>query len=596
MRITKLQTENFQGLTGRRQIVFPDKITVFAAPNGSGKTSIIDAIRFGLTGDLKSTRFITDGQSKCDVGLNFDNGCQIIREAGISTPPRQWFNRKAMNKREVDAAFEKAMGVSLGSVRITTASEVVGNMKPQDLSDFMLQYIPQTLDTASVLKPIPNLTPGMQAFAVKNLPTGNFGIDELDRFYDTVYALRRTAKKKRTENEAILRSLGSPAVPKESPHELTDKLKAIRAGEQIMAAYKAKKAAYDKAVKTRQANIALLASLQQQYEKVKDVQYSPEEAEKISQRLAQTRKERDAAASTYATLEASLKALSKAIQTLETSVCPLSKNLVCTTDKTSVKNELQKSLDDMLEACNAAGQKRNSLDKEIQELTQKQKELTERYRQAVEKQSLEKRIAQLSQETAPINEPVKPNVSTENESEIRAKLEAWNTLGKIDALKKQMAAESPTVEDLEALATAFAPKGIVKMSITSSYIRAFEATCNTRAGELKKGMQMKFDTMNGVTPLLDVNGTGHYLPYSALSGGEKIYMVFLLLDMFNKMCGLHMLFLDELSVLDGNNFSILLNVLKNHTDDYDQIFLTTVDHEDLMKRIAAEGIHCIKAA
>lgn len=596
MRITKLQTEDFQGLAGRRQMVFPDKITVLAAPNGSGKTSILNAIRFGLTGDLRSGKFITDGKSKCDVGLNFDNGCQIIREAGVSTPPRQWFNRKAMNKKEVDEKFEKEMGVSIGSVRITTASEVVGNMKPQDLGDFMLKFIPQTLDTESVLKLIPNVTPGMKDFATRTLPTGTFGIDEIDRFYDVVYALRRDAKKRRAGNEAVMKSLGSPVVPAEAPHELMDKLKNIRAGEQMMAAYEAKKAAYDKSVQHFQSNKVLLGRLEQQYAALKDVEYTQEEADRTVKMLDEALARREAAFKTYSTLENAQAALKKAISTLDTSGCPLSRKLVCTTDKSGVRSELMGSLKQTTEALDSASKALQAADCEVLRLKKLQQDLTERYRKVLEKTSLANRIAQIRKDSAPLKEPVKPTIHLENEAEIRAKLEAWNTLGKIDTLKKKMAAESPSVEDLEALTAAFAPKGVVKMSITSSYIKAFEASCNTRAGELKPGMSMKFDTMNGVTPLLDVNGSGHYLSYAALSGGEKIYMIFLLLDMFNKMCGLRMLFLDELSVLDGSNFSILLDVLKNHTDDYDQIFLTTVDHDDIMKRIAAEGITCVKAA
>ena len=49
MFVKTINTFNFQGLKGLQSFDF-DKITALAQPNGSGKTSLINALRFGLTG------------------------------------------------------------------------------------------------------------------------------------------------------------------------------------------------------------------------------------------------------------------------------------------------------------------------------------------------------------------------------------------------------------------------------------------------------------------------------------------------------------------------------------------------------------------
>ena len=133
-----------------------------------------------------------------------------------------------------------------------------------------------------------------------------------------------------------------------------------------------------------------------------------------------------------------------------------------------------------------------------------------------------------------------------------------------------------------------------KEKVTGAYINAFEDVCNGKADGLRTGMKMRFMVDNGITPLLDVKGDGNYLPYSLLSGGEKIYMIFLLLDMFNAMCGLKMLILDELSVLDASNFGALLDILEKHTEEYDQVLLSTVNHDGLTAELKKRGITVIE--
>ena len=49
MRVTKMVVDNFKGLT-HAEYDLTDKITIMLAKNGSGKTSFIDALRYGLTG------------------------------------------------------------------------------------------------------------------------------------------------------------------------------------------------------------------------------------------------------------------------------------------------------------------------------------------------------------------------------------------------------------------------------------------------------------------------------------------------------------------------------------------------------------------
>ena len=50
MQIMKLELNNFKGYEGKRTFTFP-KLGILLGKNGTGKTSVMDAIRYALTGD-----------------------------------------------------------------------------------------------------------------------------------------------------------------------------------------------------------------------------------------------------------------------------------------------------------------------------------------------------------------------------------------------------------------------------------------------------------------------------------------------------------------------------------------------------------------
>ena len=81
------------------------------------------------------------------------------------------------------------------------------------------------------------------------------------------------------------------------------------------------------------------------------------------------------------------------------------------------------------------------------------------------------------------------------------------------------------------------------------------------------------------------NKDGVALPYASLSGGEKAYMIYVIMDMLNQLVGTNILFLDELSVIDNECFETLLDIILSHKEDYDHILIAAVDHEDTLKAV-----------
>lgn len=594
MKIKKLLVKDFQGLHGKREYSFEDKLVVLAAPNGSGKSSMLNALRFGLSGQVPKGKVCADGAAKADVGIVFQDGQSVIREQPEKGSAKYWVNNRVSTKSGVQEALQKESGANAESMKIATASELVGNMKPQELMEFMLSFIPAAFTADKIMQYTGEIPFSAEQTLRQYLPQGQFGTDALQKTYEDLFALRKEKKKRVADAASAIHALGAVQMPEETEEELT---KAYREAYRVAMNAHEEWTAYDAKVKTYTAikatidkQSAYIDTVKNQIaaldEKLKSVEGAPEQSPAPAYEAA--KEELRAAEGTLRMLTAGADAVKKALATLECSTCPLSDKLVCTTDKTPIREELNTSI--------AASEKEiKKQEKKIAKLNEKvtaagnllalynEAERIRQHRPALEERL---KIAESSMPKLP-EVPKKPaTVYDPNAlSMIQEKLSMFPLVKKLEAYKKQWEVLSREVEDLETLVSALAPNGRVRNQITQNYLLAFEQFCNDKADVLKPGMRLRFLSGKGITPVLDVRGDGNFLPYDALSGGEKILMVYLLLGMFNEMCGLRILILDELSVLDTENFGLLLDVIKNNADDYDQVFLAMVDHEDMMKTL-----------
>ncbi len=590
MKIKELKISNFQGLDGKREYSFPAKITAFAMPNGSGKTSILNALRFGLTGSSGDGITISGKADKADVGIILEDGTYIIREITREGENRFWYNRKTITKPALDKAITAVSGIETGILKTVTASEILGNMKPQDLGNLMLGYIPETLNEAGIESYVPDLTGGMQTMLKEVLPEGTFGTKALDAAYKRLYKMRTAAKKVKTDLEATIRVLNNTPMPKEGMEALEKMLADLKKQQEELTVYRTKQAEYEKTLSRKKDLEEKKKDLTDQIKSIPNADFSADQHAKLQKELEEIQKNLDEVKRLIATLTGSKTALDKALKTLDTPTCPLSDKLKCTTDKTPVRSELTEASRQTEQEIEVQKKKLSELAGDIAKATAQIRAMEDARVASVKKESLEKSLKDVEEQLAQmkLEEPKKPDelITGITENEVRSKLDAIKAYEKADAVKTELTSAEQKVEDLEKLCSALEPKGIVRNSVTKAYISAFEASVNTRAAQLKPGMRMKFVQRDGIIPMLDVNGKGLYYPYHSLSGGEKIFMVFLLLDMLNQMCGLKILLLDELSVLDAANFKALIGVL-NAVEDYDQVFITTVDHESLVKALKA---------
>lgn len=86
MKISKIIIKNFRGIRGEHTYVLPH-IAKLTGPNGSGKTSLLDAVRY-VTGDvLPEGSPVTNGENYMSVSM-FLNGTEYTRGIKISKEGR----------------------------------------------------------------------------------------------------------------------------------------------------------------------------------------------------------------------------------------------------------------------------------------------------------------------------------------------------------------------------------------------------------------------------------------------------------------------------------------------------------------------------
>lgn len=215
-----------------------------------------------------------------------------------------------------------------------------------------------------------------------------------------------------------------------------------------------------------------------------------------------------------------------------------------------------------------------------------------------QKISAMKQVKALEESSVELPEnPEEPKVVNVEEQKnlIRIKLDEIKSYESALEISKQIEVLSDELRDYEKLVKATAENGCIRTAVISKYLGVFEELCNKRSTSIRPEIDFKFKADKGVVVLMN-NGKGSYLPYSSLSGGEQAYMLFILMDMLNSLCGSNILMLDELSVIDDVCFNALLDIVCSYASEYDHILLAAVNHDDTIRAVEAHHVPIMSIA
>lgn len=592
MKMDSIKIENFKAIRNL-EYVPTNKVAVLCAPNGTGKSSFLEAVRFGLTGDSPDN-CVNDYADETTVSITLNEDLTFSRTKHITKPTKVRVNGKATTAKNLETVIADETGITKDVMRVTTSQDILSVMKPDELGTFLMSYVPEEIDFDTLLKYIPGITADAKDELAAYLPAMpiKFGLDTVDEAYKRIFETRSFAKKDKENREAQI-NIGALEPPARSLEDIQKEEMDIMRKEGAQSAAKAAQELYDAAVLNRKKAEENLNELQKQIDAITATKPNDEVKKDISIKKAACRDTISKANSMIATLLNNIEVFKNTIENLNKPVCPISEKLVCTTDKSAVKEELQE-----LVTANEEGValQKNIIEaekKKLEALELREAEWNENAKAYAQKATLVNRYTVDKKNLPEI--PVCPTVIGDSTDYSVRKAEIKEEKKYCEAYERNQKMISEGVElkkkydVLNFLCKALEPKGAVINGVTSSYLSVFEDVINKRADELKIGYSVQFISENGVNYNIKTTATTTHRPYNDLSHGEQLIAVFLLLDMLNTLCGTRILLLDDVNHLDSKNFDTLFALICSKTlqDDYDHIFLCAAVNADIEKQIKA---------
>lgn len=584
MKLKKVQIHNWNG---KKFEFAPKKLVYVFHENGYGKSSLLNALRYGISGSLPKGAEIRD----CAVELTeAETGLDIYRErvAGSTTCKIGGPDGNRMAEKQLNAKVSEITGVSPSNLQVISSSDIFAHMKPDEFLALLLEYLPEEFTFQDILSYMPALTEEQSTILEQYLcPDGfPFGIYALDVCRDALTDTRKAKKATVKQNEVQIAAMKCEPAARTLEEVEADRYD-LEAQDRMYADNSARLKEYEIAKKKRDDQEALIKKCEDWLLIHSVAEPDPETLKACRAELAKLDQSKSAALTTRATAETTLKSLRATLTNLESTVCPISKQLTCTTDKTTVKDEISKAVATQEAALKKA-------EEEIVAATARIKELNDQIL-AEEKQAKAYNNVRLTQEkvktlkdTLPVL-PVKPVAAGKTDiAERRKALEAekQNILNgvmksRMEAMNRKLTNE---IAQYTVLIDALAEKGPVKQGIVKHYVEDFEAVCNAHA-EHSNGYQISFKLDNGIKVYASTPASKEPVYYMGLSSGEKIIVTFLVIDMLNSLTGMRMAFIDNLEQLDRQTLEYVHKTItsKEFLEGYDHVFVCGVNNHDVME-------------
>lgn len=608
MKIDGINIKNFKGIEELNHR-FNNTVTVINGPVGAGKTSFIQALRYGLTGELPTSPIRNGAKSSL---VTLDCGEELCIERELVRP-----NKKSVRivGRKVGVGASEdyiAEHSSVGNkiMKLATSSEALTKLKPSEFGNIFLDDSEEKKTMDELIEIFKNLDtkekkavmmvgekeekdlPADVITEIKHLfPSKVITLQDINKAYNEVRA-------KRTEASAMYKTAVSRSKdfleivkPEYSETDLRKKLEEIIGVEKNVEAYEQAVKNYNKAVENKNEQDKRIARLKFQIESnsatlPNEEKYKEEcaEIESLNKKIMEQEK-------VLQTLNDNIERCKRTIEQLNKPICPISGKLVCRTDKTDVKDDLEESIYMNEESVLTT----KTLIAEYKDKKQKLAGFCEKYlknrenynKKILLKKELDSIIAH------PIVLPEKPEKFEKKKDYTEEKVDLQE---KLDLLRRYYDGEAEYKESkrlkrlctiYELLVKALEPKGPVIQAFIESIAEFLEISCNERAELLKTGFETKFIPEDGLQVLFKPKDEAEFLPFSNLSNGERIFAELILTDLINSFCNSRILILDDTDHLDENSFKKLLDFVtkKEIKDLYDTIILSCVNHDDMLELI-----------
>lgn len=579
VKITNARITNFKKISNLE--FRPGQVNVILGPNGTGKSSILQALRYGLTGNspqdpigCKADRAIVE-MSFPDIGV-------LKRTLGFSKNEVR-LNGKVTTQKSINDLFYRQTGATAETASLLTSAEVVSNLSSGDLSSyFMDNNLLNVAVNFDLLLSFCKLTEEGKAELQKHFGDQPFQMGDIDRVWNEAKARRKVLKQE--VKEAEIRSKGNGNQIEESAEEIEIQLRELM---KKQAELQAAKNNYEQVCQQRNKALHEIERIQK---KIGVVLSPPDTSEfdKIDSEIGSLEEELTNLKGFLATVYETGVRVSNIIKELETPTCPISPKLICTTDKSPIRSELN---DALLKARAEYSNQRNRitlLERKRNDLKQKRKVLESQITEFQNQEILRKQMEYLKG-----NLPEEPPKPSEEIKEVTKRVELINNKRAL-IIQNLIAAEysdlyrkkSKELAVYEEIVRELDPKNGIRQKVLEHSLKPLEEYFNNELVHLLPGYRVRLDCSNGFYIHIS-NGEREFDASKSASSGEKSRIWFILMDLINALTPYRILIYDNTDSMDSPSLSRLLNMLNSEEvrNRYDHIFLSMIDYDEVADKL-----------
>ena len=619
MKINSIEIKNFRGITELKHD-FTKPVTILTGKVGTGKTSFIQALKFGYTNELPFNP-VKAGTDEAIVSLACENDLNIKR--GITNKNKK--SASIMGRKSGISAsesfLEEATSVSNNIMKIATSSDTLGLMKSEDFGNLFLTVSTETKEFKDVIdiilknsltekddiviKPATEgdefkLTPAVTNKLKELFPDKNITLESINKAYETAKSDKKDIDANVKYTEAKSKDFTKIVKPEWDRAELNTKLEEIIGVENNVKNYKEIVEAYNNALLRKKEQDKKIASLEMDIAMSTAIEPDPNDLKSMKDQKKKANDDIISNSKVLQTMTDHLSLFERTLAQLDKPVCPISEKLICSTDKTGLRSELENEVKDTKISISVINGKINDLKTLISDIDERIFVYEKNKEKWDKKVNNQKMLDDLLKN--PVKVPKRPEkIEFKTDYKIK-KTEIKEKIATLDAYEE---AEKNYLENQRLKKKQSILKFIIKMldskgPVVTEYIDTFmeclEDACNERARILKTDFEVKFIAENGLKALFKTKAHSEFLPYTSLSSGERIMASLLLTDLINSFYNSRILILDDTDHLDAENFRLLLNFVDQGdiTDYYDNIIISCVEHDDMLDVIDDFDVDVIK--
>lgn len=591
--ITTISIRNFKGIEDLQ--LNAKKLNAIIGKCGSGKSSLLDAIRFALTGKA-GKEVIRKGCREASVVLRFSDNSTIERIRRTSENISKC-NGKSSTKRSLDE-FLTARNMNPCWIESLCSVDWFAGLSSKDLNNFFMTILPLRAQAETVVELVAqldkDLTEKKEKYLMEEILKKQeiFSFNDLANGYNTAYTVRQELKRK--YNEMLPRCTFNETVPAKTREDIEKELNNISQVEAAEKEYSKRLKDYASSKKQHDLAIKRLDEMKKELDTYSSCKKPKEETKtqaEADRKLFQVHIKRT---NEYiGTINSTLDLLKRTLDNLDKPICPISEKLICTTDKSQLKEEL---LSLIQKNENALASNKEFLAK-CEDQVRKRDDIISNYQKEVyryeQKTTLENNISKfIVPEILPEPQKVEKAHLEAKKKELLDLLSILSRYEKVQQNKKELAKIKDKYDLAQFAVKVLDSKIGIPALILQRTLRFFEKKCNEKASLLREGFQIHFLSDNGITIQVSPGKGKPFVDMKEVSTGEFVCVAYILMTMIGEATKCHLFLIDNLDRLDTEYLNALLSLLEEDKK-IEQVFLGGVDHADVERTLNDKSFQII---